>query len=375
MIRVQQSLSKSSRDVSLHKQGSDKLKRALQRAEERVDTLRAELDSFNIEDGRLEGLKQTLVDVEREKAIAAEAYGELGLEKNKLNQIATEQKRNLAEVKKRLEEQEAKIAKMKLKCRNLENVRMMALAAKNNAITRIEVARQDREKAQQKRDQEAARVTEFIAEATKVCQRIPIEPGQTANSLDSRLRSLDEQLKAYRRQQGASDEDINNAAVEAEGAYSRARANFQGLKELLSLLKQSFLNRMEMYRRFQKSISARSRINFGYLLSERAFRGKLSIDHINKKLDVHVQPDDTIRGSKGRQTKTLSGGEKSFASICLLLSLWEAMGAPLRCLDEYDVFMDDVNRDVTTKMIVSCPITRCVPILTCIDYRCSTLCG
>jgi chromosome segregation ATPase len=89
------------------------------------------------------------------------------------------------------------------------------------------------------------------------------------------------------------------------------------------------------------------------LLSERAFRGKLTIDHRNKRLDVHVEPDETNKSGKGRQTKSLSGGEKSFSSICLLLSLWEAMGAPLRCLDEFDVFMDDVNRDVSTKMLVS----------------------
>ena len=372
--QVQSSLSKSSRDVSAHKQTSDKLRRALQRAEEKVDTLRAELDSFNIEGGRLEGLKQTLVDAEREKTIAAEAYGTLGLEKDKLNKIAAERKRNLAEVKMGLEEHEAKLAKMKQKCKNMEHVRMIALTAKNSAIANIEVSRQDREKARQKRDKEAALVTEFIAEATKICQRIPIEPGQTANSLEARLNALDKQLKAYRRQQGASDEDINNAAVEAQGAYTRARANHQGLTELLKLLKQSFLNRMEMYRRFQSSITARSRINFGYLLAERAFRGTLTIDHKNKKLDVHVQPDDTVRRGKGRQTKTLSGGEKSFSSVCLLLSLWEAMGAPLRCLDEYDVFMDDVNRDVTTKMIVSCSSRDVSPGSHSIDYRCSTLC-
>jgi chromosome segregation ATPase len=28
------------------------------------------------------------------------------------------------------------------------------------------------------------------------------------------------------------------------------------------------------------------------------------------------------------------------------------MGSPIRCLDEFDVFMDSVNRDVTLKMIV-----------------------
>ena len=48
---------------------------------------------------------------------------------------------------------------------------------------------------------------------------------------------------------------------------------------------------------------------------------------------LQVQPDETQRG-KGRSTHGLSGGEKSFSTICLLLSMWEAMGAPIRCLDE-----------------------------------------
>ena len=50
---------------------------------------------------------------------------------------------------------------------------------------------------------------------------------------------------------------------------------------------------------------------------------------------IQVQPDETQKDKQtGRQAKTLSGGEKSFSQICLLLSLWEAVGAPIRCLDE-----------------------------------------
>ena len=82
-----------------------------------------------------------------------------------------------------------------------------------------------------------------------------------------------------------------------------------------------------------------------------------------------MQPDETQRDRHGRQTKTLSGGEKSFSQICLLLSLWEAIGAPIRCLDELysqpsldwkgsklnmcsDVFMDSVNREASMKLLV-----------------------
>lgn len=76
----------------------------------------------------------------------------------------------------------------------------------------------------------------------------------------------------------------------------------------------------------------------------------MTINHRDKLLDIHVrqldhdrllrlmlakvQPDETQRDRQGRQTKTLSGGEKSFSQICFLLAVWEAIGAPIRCLDE-----------------------------------------
>ena len=42
---------------------------------------------------------------------------------------------------------------------------------------------------------------------------------------------------------------------------------------------------------------------------------------------------------KAGDIKSLSGGEKSYSTICLLLALWDAMDVPFRALDEFDVFM------------------------------------
>jgi len=52
-----------------------------------------------------------------------------------------------------------------------------------------------------------------------------------------------------------------------------------------------------------------------------------------------VQPVQTEKGEGNKDLKSLSGGERSFSTICFILALWNAMESPFRCLDEFDVFM------------------------------------
>lgn len=54
-----------------------------------------------------------------------------------------------------------------------------------------------------------------------------------------------------------------------------------------------------------------------------------------------------------KDTKSLSGGERSYSTICFLASLWEAIDSPFRVLDEFDVFMDQFNRKVSMKLLVN----------------------
>ena len=117
-------------------------------------------------------------------------------------------------------------------------------------------------------------------------------------------------------------------------------------------IKEALTERNHRWKMFRKYISFRARFMFGYLLSERKFRGRVIIDHKGKKLDIKVEPDMTKQSDSGRKTQTLSGGEKSFSTICLLLAIWEAMGSPIRCLDEFDVFMDSVNRAQSMSMMI-----------------------
>ena len=86
------------------------------------------------------------------------------------------------------------------------------------------------------------------------------------------------------------------------------------------------------------------------------FSGFLEFDHRNKSLELTV---DTEGGNalemsaQKRNLRTLSGGEKSYSTTALILALWESMQPPFRVLDEFDVFMDMVNRTVALGQIIS----------------------
>jgi chromosome segregation ATPase len=357
---LQQKQTRCQQLLSQHKNAQRQLTVELQRAMQTVENLQAEYDQSNIEDGRIDFFKEQLAEAQQELTIAEESYGAAALEKEGLNETSTTKKRELDAVKARVAEHAAKIHKAQIKTKNTGQARKLALTEKNQAIEAIEALQNKKETAERKRDRQAAVVADYVAQAANVCPRVPIDEGQTYASLEAKVLKLQNSLNEYKKRLGGTEDQLNERYIEARRVFDSARTSYEGLRELLLLLKKSFNQRMKMYRRFQKFISCRSRINFNYLLSERAFRGKLSIDYKHKLLDVSVEPDETTKSSKGRATKTLSGGEKSFSSICLLLALWEAMGAPLRCLDEYDVFMDNVNRDVSSKMIVgsSCSSLR-----------------
>jgi chromosome segregation ATPase len=140
---------------------------------------------------------------------------------------------------------------------------------------------------------------------------------------------------------------------------------------LLQALKQSLIVRLQRWQEFRRHIALRCKLVFGFHLSHRGYYGKVLFNHDAGTLALKVQTDDQVatQGSRDKDPRSLSGGEKSFSTICLLLSLWESIGCPLRCLgahlpslslcnseysdaDEFDVFMDAVNRRISMKMMV-----------------------
>ncbi|KAG0365815.1 Structural maintenance of chromosomes protein 6 [Gamsiella multidivaricata] len=81
---------------------------------------------------------------------------------------------------------------------------------------------------------------------------------------------------------------------------------------------------------------------------------KLAIHQLDQFVSVETEDQHSGKSgvSRDKDPKSLSGGEKSFSTICLLLALWDSMSSSIRCLDEFDVFMDAVNRRISIQMLI-----------------------
>ncbi|KAF9962659.1 Structural maintenance of chromosomes protein 6 [Modicella reniformis] len=195
---------------------------------------------------------------------------------------------------------------------------------------------------------------ESTAKATEYCERVEVTA--TTAQLEREIKHIQERLREQEAQRGCSVEEIEKDMRQKLGEYKSAKHAIQQLQHFVSHLKTTLHQRLSRWREFRAQMALRAKINFSLQLSERAYSGELTFQHPEKRLSIRVETEDQRTGktsdSKDKDPKSLSGGEKSFSTICLLLALWDCMSCSIRCLDEFDVFMDAVNRRISMKMLI-----------------------
>ncbi|KAJ3607116.1 hypothetical protein NHX12_026630 [Muraenolepis orangiensis] len=188
-----------------------------------------------------------------------------------------------------------------------------------------------------------------VAKATEISQE-RVEVRRTVKSLESEINRLKFKITAEQDQQG-NREEIVKQYKEAYENYNNMTQQMKGLSCFLRLLGQIITDRLGSFTRLRKLTSARCKYYFDTLLSQRGYTGSLTFDHNHGTLSISVQPGEGDKADLS-DMRSLSGGERSFSTVCFVLSLWAITEAPFRCLDEFDVFMDMVNRRISMDMML-----------------------
>ena len=144
--------------------------------------------------------------------------------------------------------------------------------------------------------------------------------------------------------------------MESYTKYTEANQNFEWLKDLLVKMIAMEKDREKGFFQVRGSMCRSVMLSFANHLQRRNFQGKLKFKHkaVPPTLDLAVDPigGDPKKTNK-RDMKTLSGGEKSYSTISLVLALWSQIQPPFRILDEFDVFMDSLNRRIALDQIIN----------------------
>ncbi|PNX99498.1 structural maintenance of chromosomes protein 6-like [Trifolium pratense] len=87
-------------------------------------------------------------------------------------------------------------------------------------------------------------------------------------------------------------------------------------------------------------------------LKKKGISGVIKVDYEQKTLSIEVQMPQDASNRAVRDTRGLSGGERSFSTLCFALALHEMTESPFRAMDEFDVFMDAVSRKISMDTLI-----------------------
>lgn len=174
---------------------------------------------------------------------------------------------------------------------------------------------------------------------------------ELVDKMDKKLAALEKSVEKEEQRRGRSLEQI-------EAEHSRAKKRMRVFshnvdacraphKRLKRELKKSFGRVNECKEDMSRAVAHA----FNARLGARGHSGRLVLDYDNQTLDLVVVFAGRTEG-KVEDLRSLSGGERSFVQLAYVLALAEKAEGPFRAMDEWDVFMDAVNRKISFETLL-----------------------
>ncbi|NXA51544.1 SMC6 protein, partial [Nothocercus julius] len=280
-----------------------------------------------------------------------------------VKQEMVQQSREMENRKNILQEAEKRFEEMKEKIHQVEEIAGPVKDELNQADSEVENSKRRFQHYEEKQKEHLAcikrrkellankekELEEKIAQARQIYPE-RLEVSRTVKSLDAEMNRLRERINSEKDRHG-NREEIIQQFFDAKEKFEDANSKVKNLKKFIKLLEEIMTQRFKIYWQFLRLLSLRCKLYFDHLLRIRAYCGKIIFDHKNETLSITVQPGEGDKASLN-DVRSLSGGERSFSTVCFILSLWSITESPFRCLDEFDVYMDMVNRRIAMDMML-----------------------
>ena len=207
-------------------------------------------------------------------------------------------------------------------------------------------------------DVELAAKEDQLVDLTSKAMSLARERIETRKSADRLYREIivEEDHLKKQEQTSESPDVVKEAHLKYKASLTQATKQIQKMARNLATLSDMLKARDIGFKAIRMYTCKNVNRNFTTQLDARDYIGKLVFNHQDSRLTICVNPnanDSAAALDIDRDIRSLSGGEKSYSSVSLILALWESMSPPFRILDEFDVFMDSVNRKIAISNILN----------------------
>lgn len=225
----------------------------------------------------------------------------------------------------------------------------------------------------------AAKEEELVRDQEVALQQTgePVETNRSSKTVYKEIKQMEAFLDEQESTIGNKDEILDKYQTSLNH-YKKVRREITAIEKHLKKLKESLELRKRGYSELRKFITMMTIVNFKLVLRNKNFSGDLKIYHTNhsgpdgeqkkaKTLEIKVNPKNDDQNDIGSQesvicsysdTRSLSGGERSFSTVAFILALWESAQSPFKILDEVDVFMDLVTRQISLDAMIEFAATK-----------------
>lgn len=198
---------------------------------------------------------------------------------------------------------------------------------------------------------------ESYKKASIICPESDIETvggcdGSTPEQLSAHLTRLSQRLQQESRRHPESIEDLRMLYNKKERKILRKQQTYKAFREKLGACHKALDLRWSKFQRNATLLKRQLTWQFNGHLGKKGISGHIKVCYEEKTLSIEVKMPQDASSSSVRDTRGLSGGERSFSTLCFALALHEMTEAPFRAMDEFDVFMDAVSRKISLDAVV-----------------------
>ncbi|WIA29640.1 hypothetical protein OEZ86_012127 [Tetradesmus obliquus] len=169
---------------------------------------------------------------------------------------------------------------------------------------------------------------------------------------------LHKRVAAAEQDAGGNRQELQDKLAKAEAEWRRHEPSVRNMRQIVRFTDRAVRERWAKFTELFDTVSSTVCGKFMAYMHRRGHQGKVRVDQATGELRLLVKVNAQGQGADARKSKAvrdlkqLSGGERSFTTVAFILALGEFTESPFRAMDEFDVFMDAINRRIATQTLL-----------------------